>query len=536
MKQQQRRQQPRQKKNSKVKFNPSQQQQRVNFEAKQKPTSVSDMDRKLETASKAFNDISWYTKNAQLLRDAASLPMNTQLGNRLFPNRVGSAGNDAKSVPGILSIEFVPSFGITEADNNHSPLDVALTNIYSFVRHANSGSANYDRVDLGLYLICSDSAFMFYNWMQRLYGICMTFNGYNRYIPQALVKANYVNYDDILMHLNDFRAFMNQFALRCDCLWIPSNMPIFVRHSWMVSNVYKDSENDRSQLYQFVPNGFYRYDETSSSSGGFAKFVPFNFDTPLSYNDIVNYGNSIINSLLDSEDIGIIAGDIRKAYGESNLFSVNTTSEDYRVEPVYNSEVLMQIENSNAFGSFGTSWERGGFDITQDVDNQSLIFNPECVLAEDSFGHATQKIFLNFHHDNVTPEDIMIATRLTTQYSAVEKPAQGLHCYIQACGSEIVTRYRYFQNLFTENGRILSDVPFSTFISASFADYISDLVVFRCRPAIYFQKKSGPTNSPIYVYSPFPAVEVDNFTYVEENTMVNLHTTALFSELGVPIN
>lgn len=496
-----------------------------------------------QKSSSAYNDISWYSRNSQLLRDSANLPMNTQIGNKLYPNKIGNSGS-SDAVPGVMTIKYIPCFGISESDNNHSPLDVALTNIYSFVRHANSGSANYDRVDMGLYLICADSCFMYYNWMKRIYGIAMTFNGFNRYIPQALIDGNYVDYNDILVNLNDLRAFMNQFALRCDCLWIPSNMPLFIRHSWMCSNVYKDAENDRAQLYEFVPEGFYKYNELDSKTGGFAEFQMLRdmYDAPMTYNNIVELGNQLINAMLDSEDIGIIAGDIRKAYGANNLFTVAVTDESYSVEPVYNSEVLMQIENSNAFGAFSTSAQAGLFDITQDVDNQSLIFNPECQILRYSAPLCTQKVFLNFHHDNVTPEDVMVATRLTVQYESTS-PIMGGHTNILACGSEIVTEYTVYYNEFTSQGRDLKSFDFTTYNGGDAATVDPNLVhrlsVFRSCPVHYFCRlvSPGTTGQPYSMTIPgYPAIEVDNFTFVEENTLLNLHTTALFSELGVPIN
>lgn len=113
-----------------------------------------------------FNDPSWYYNSEQILRDVASFSFMKPLGYPLrYQNQVGpTAGSNTVMmngfsgfVPGVLSVQVGLTPGIST--DSQSPLNLAATNIYSFVRHKNSGSRNYDSPDLMLYLLAMDSLF-----------------------------------------------------------------------------------------------------------------------------------------------------------------------------------------------------------------------------------------------------------------------------------------------------------------------------------------------------------------------------------------
>lgn len=98
--------------------------------------------------------------NPQLVKDVASLSFRTPLGSPSgLPSRSNPVGRDRRSIPGIMNLYFVPTIGSSTAGES-SAINIAAKNIYSFVRHENSGRINYDAPDLMLYLLALDSAFM----------------------------------------------------------------------------------------------------------------------------------------------------------------------------------------------------------------------------------------------------------------------------------------------------------------------------------------------------------------------------------------
>lgn len=92
--------------------------------------------------SHKYNDVSWYTKNPQMLIDAASYSYNTPLGTPVPYQKLLSGvpnyttGTNPCAVPGLMSISFVPTIGVSV--DSISPANVAAQNIYSYVRYMNS--------------------------------------------------------------------------------------------------------------------------------------------------------------------------------------------------------------------------------------------------------------------------------------------------------------------------------------------------------------------------------------------------------------
>lgn len=130
------------------------------------------------------NDWRWYANNQQLLKDFANFPYGAPVG-RTVPGYYPTA-NSGSAVPGLCTIELVPSIGVSK--NENSAINVSARNIYSYVRHRNSGSTNYEAPDLMIYLMAMDSIYSFLSWMKRLYGLMMDYTPYNRYYPKLLAE------------------------------------------------------------------------------------------------------------------------------------------------------------------------------------------------------------------------------------------------------------------------------------------------------------------------------------------------------------
>lgn len=414
------------------------------------------------------NDPSWYYKDANILNDVASFSFNKPLGTYMdtFETLSDIPGNryvldEFGIIPGVLSMKIAPSPGISL--DAQSPMNLAATNAYSYVRYKNSGSVNYDSPDLMLYLLAMDSIYSCWNWLKRIYGLASTYSQTNRYLPKALLVANRVDMDDLLNHLADFRAYLNVKANEISAFCVPATMSYNIRHSWLFSNVYTDSNTRKAQTYIYVPAWFYKYDEMTSSKGG--QLVPLNVTQDWTYSSTepnlfkVSELKNILNTMLEavnySEDIGIMSGDILKAYGDSGLFKVSTFEPDYRVEPVYNREVLTQIENANPIALVAGDYVN--FKITQNPDTNWIEYNPKFGMT----GPGTyNRGWVNFHWDNPTPADVMVATRLKVTYTFETDPSAD--AYITSCGSEILTNWEIYGYTYGSDGRAFVKSPIGT--------------------------------------------------------------------------
>lgn len=398
----------------------------------------------------------------------------------------------------------------------------------------NSGAKNYDQADLMLYLMALDSAYMYWNWMKRIYGYLRTYSQYNKYMPRAYAEAESLQFDDLISNLSDFRLYINQTAAKLSAFCVPAVFPLFIRHSWMCSNIYKDSGLLKSQQYMFIPSYVYKYDETGSEYGG--QLIPVQvtgFSTYLKFSDIVTTMNSIIDAIAYSEDIGVMSGDILKAYGQEKLFKLPTLEPDYMVEPVYNEEVLNQMHNSTTTVPFNvtTSWK-----ITQDPTTGFLTFNPSFAPTPVVF----KRQIINMPWDNVTPANTMVGTRLITvlkenSQTSIANPE------LDACGSEIVIKNRIL-TMFTNGTFGVLDVSnhnflINTNISGSSNPslpfglvHLGRVSQFDWHPLYYMWAQ---TAEHVFTYCGTLG-DVSNYTLMNSEDISKLHYTAIMSEFNIP--
>lgn len=300
------------------------------------------------------NDPSWYISTEQLIKDTASFSYAYPVGAKLD---VGTWGGDINksSVPGIFAIKTAITYGYT--DTMASPINVAARKMYTYIRHANSGRANYDTPDLMIYLAAMDQAFAYLSWMRRCYGIMSTYNSQNRYFAEAAVLAGGGDYSDLIGNLADFRAYINTYALKISSMCIPGDIGFINKHMWMYEGMYLDKELDKAQVYMFYPDSTqWRAFGLYEDAGALIGLYDSNNGNECNVHDtwglksIISHGNRIIEPILAEQDFAIMSGDILKAYGEDKVYKAYGIDEVYSVIPVYDSLVLDQIQNLTLLG------------------------------------------------------------------------------------------------------------------------------------------------------------------------------------------
>lgn len=218
-----------------------------------------------ESDDNSRNDVNWYSPDKQILNDACRIPFSWPTG---YPFR-NSGGlvydNIDASIAGILSQGVMPTIG-----NAKSPDDVvntAMYGFYSFVRHMNSGSKNYDPADLMIYALAIDSMYYWISWGTRIYAtLCMYSQG-NRFLPRDLCDAQSIDFNDFSTNMASFRSQLNQRITKVATFLIPSVMPIFQRHSWLFSNYYIEGDTVKDQIYFYYPEGYYVFTYDSDGAG-----------------------------------------------------------------------------------------------------------------------------------------------------------------------------------------------------------------------------------------------------------------------------
>lgn len=446
---------------------------------------------KFEDASdfrRMANDPQWYFKDKSTLNAVASFSYSTPIGSDLLPTEVYDLTDlDVMSsmnctIPGLMAIRVGLTPGI--ASNAQDPLNLAAQNVYSFVRYKNSGAKNYDTPDLMLYLLAMDSIYSCWTWLKRIYGYTSTYSQLNKYKPMAYAAADHVDLSDIYAHLADFRAYINMTADRISAFCVPATMTYMVRHSWLFTNIFTDQDIKKPQEYIYVPAWFYQYDEMSSSKGG--QLIPLDVCYDYASKPLYTFASlrilmdSLIEAVMYAEDIGIMSGDILKAYEQSGLFKLSGIDADYKIDSMYDRRALSQIENANTWfcrwSLSNAKIENSGiplkvFSITQDPDTNFLKFRPTYTTTNTAsypYRNCPIGAYLNFHWDDPSPEDVIEATRL--MWSG-EVAGDGQTWTLTSVGSEMVTDIKMyvfcqqteFLQPYVRNAPLkLQEVPFTT--------------------------------------------------------------------------
>ena len=366
------------------------------------------------------NHIQWYVPDQNLLTDVASIPFNYRVGDDMPVKTTSTNGTDFTQdtyvEPGVMAIRFTPSYG--DLDTPTSAGNVASQAVYSWVRHANSGSRNYDSPDLMLYLLAMDSVYMGITWCQRLISYVMAYSRDTRYTPQALVNAMGVQWSsDLVGSLPAMRSRLNQMILKATTLAVPRALPIYERHSFMCANVYCDDTWPRTQFYIFNPDYLWKFslDEEQKGQLRTIEFGVAGTTTSQGWSAIgqapwstfFSAVEGCINAIYADEDAGIMSGDILKAYGKENLFQLVTVPDDVMGVPIYDAEMLEQIHNAFALGATSAST------IVQEIPEPSTGLGPYLHATYVSGFTATAGMnrILDLHMD-LTPANVMRATRL----------------------------------------------------------------------------------------------------------------------------
>lgn len=523
------------------------------------------------------NDIAWYSHNPELLKAGASVGFANNVGQRM-------PFSDGNSFPGVLTLAWYPTYTGT----NESALQQAKESYYSFVVHANSRNQSYDANDLMLLTLAGADVLSMIAHGIRAYGIMRNFDQTNEYTPQALVRAMGFDYNDLKNNLPNMWFDINELVAQSHQIWIPNNIPLVARRFWMNSNIYYDGTSTKSQFYMFVPAAAMGYFEKSINSGGVLRplynnelnigrptgLVDFAYNAIhytetgsalYSWADYLAIVNKQLSLILDSSDRGLIFGDILKAYGADKIYALNEIDVNYKVSPVYNQEVLTQIENATIcrFPSVG---------LAQDLNTNTLV-NFLNISQEGDYttiGGARSALtgigeneILNFHFPGQpTPEQVMIATRLkaigferTGMY--VNISGESTLTYVEptdlnlwfpySTGSEVIRDSGIFYWQYNTTGTsgvkalAVADWIGPVNLSANlgtFLQYVSAWTKFDWAPWLYLMNNTDDPDAAKQD-SALPARDVygdaDNFAIINYQDVYKMHKAAMYSLFGVPV-
>lgn len=497
--------------------------------------------------SKPTNDPRWYGAYPELLRDAASIPFSWSSGTLTDLTGNSQISNTFRS-PGIMALGLVPSIG--RASNNSDPVNVASTAIYSYVRHANSGSANYDSPDLMIYLLAMTQVYSAITWLERIYSEVTLYSQRNRYLPRGLVFAENVDFDDVNMHLADFRYGINILINKAASLSVPNDMSIFNRHAFLYQNIYTEGTSVKDQLYMYVPQAFWKFAIPTSGGAGSLVSQPVGGlygHAVWKADQLIQFVGSLLDPIIGSEDMNIMSGDILKAYGQDKLIKLVSLDEVRPIAPIFDIAVLEQMKNATIVYTNSELY----IDVTQNVSTNALQSSPMAIvkttdsttdIERDIVGllqsYAFNRLLTTTTYD-ATPELVMESTRLMAAASGVTMYNNGNKwLYIPLyTGTEVAVSCSYI----SYKGSNLDSMTVScNWEINSMGSAISGFIGFAQRISRMSNFDFAPLFQPIlsmngtWQHSEM-IWDIDNYAVLTPQDLQRIHEAALLSEFSVPI-
>lgn len=495
-----------------------------------------------ETKNQAYskeNDVSWYSRFPQLLKDAASFPYAYLAGASFDLDNSYTSNNASLSnirLPGVMRLAYIPTIG--PAGDAQSPVNVAARNIYTYVRHVNSGHANYDAPDLMMYLLAMDSLYNFHSFIKRIYGVARLYTPTNRFYPSTILKAMKLDPEEIYANLSNLRSYINMYAVKLGALCVPRDMDYYTRHSWLNEGLYVDSMSNKAQTYFFMPEGYLQYDNTSATGTSLTwqsylhMMMSGEEVDHVNLTLLFNLGNNLLNAVMNDEDFNIMSGDILKAFGD-RIIRVETIPEDYYVLPAYSEEVLSQIHNA----TIGKD-NLNAYVISQNPNvNHGYITSNLTFKAEAATGPWPSFIntsrFINMMKDDVTPGETMVATRLCIAGAGSETDESPIG--IRFYGSEVITSAYMFMvsNAPVNKGIMVTqrieDDSATKFVAKDVLNLIY-VPQFDWAPQIWCINNDTPDDRKL-----LPAFDVNNYTIIDPQSLARMHEVSLISLFDVPL-
>lgn len=474
------------------------------------------------------NDPSWYMQYPSLLDSSANYKFNTPLGGSID---IGGAYSQM-SVPGIMRFDTHVCPGL--AIDVDSPINIQSRKLYTYMRALRSGSAQYDPSDVMAYLLAIDSAYCYYFAMKRLVGTVNRADVNNRYLPSALVSAQGFNYDELQKNVANLTTYLQTYVTRLSSFFIPADMTLLARHSTIFSNIYMDKASAKAQYYLYNPSGYYKYVEVADTmQPASLKFVRFT-KVVNTLEDIYTMGESLIRPLVNSGDINQISTDIYHAFKDRGLYTVADIPMYYMFEPVYDVEMLNQLQNARSIGQVDTD------DIVQDVDKGILVFNPKVYGPTEAVGAQlyTNDTLLSVEYGYTDTPHVMTSTRLcvSLSFNTSTKKLQ-----IESVGSEFIEGIHVYDFIWNQNTRelrrqelekgvLVVEKPVEDLGLQQLMNAFSVTTTFDFHPMInIWLKVDANTYKHLGLNYDF-----DYVTVLDKVELNKLHSAALLSEFFVP--
>jgi hypothetical protein len=442
------------------------------------------------------NDPELYKRVISLFETSANLP---------FPVKKGRPITSTYTPEGVAAVfTWVPTIGTTRKVKELSPFMVAAKDLFGTIRGRNSGSTNYDAVDLMIVTLAIDSIMIHVRQALRALRTANRTEDLSPVTRKHIVETMGWDCDDLVANKDRYLNVLNKAIVDLNTLYLPGGLSYFTKHSYLATWILTEKDTNEEGYKRtnfYIPNcpGYFIYDEANGE-------LDYTEVTgTMTADKLKQMFDRMLSPLINSDAVEIMTGDIKNAVdkgaiSESAIIKLEPlTSDSISVSPYnYDKDMLMQLRNAMITSPLSGQYIKQ-FSIHQAVDNgtpyiyQGDIISPSAgpvgIQVTNAISHVTDwwsdsmdelkdliignKPLIVTTHDCPQPDEVIESTRLLFSTNYFE-PIDGMdvnhaHWTLSAHGSEIVTKVRlyYYESEAKFNNDVISYID----ILNSFEDF-----------------------------------------------------------------
>lgn len=487
------------------------------------------------------NDITFYNRNPQLIKDAARIPFGNQLGRPI------ALGTDytTTGLPGVCALRMIPTIGLAKTASD--AVNIAASQLFTFVRKNLSTVASYAPADVLMYVAGIDNIFAMYGHISRIFGIVNNYAAENLYYPDGLLYAcgfSGAALKDLKNHISDYRIRFNNLVYKAASLYLPVDFGIVKRHMWLFSNYFLDQMSSKAQTYIHVPYGYYQLNETLSDNGTALEFVklPAQFTA---FSQLLDNFDAQIEAYRNSDSMLKIAADMRRAYENHNPWTLSYIPEDFRILPIADKTVLTQVMNTDVLMNKVVTVPTANWNVIQSVDHNIVTFDPSFQATFADMGltaSGAQQIVnitdawerggkvLNYYDAEVSEDTIVESTRGVVTFKVTQSDTAIFWKYTSIPADVCVGADIILLDI-SDNSSTYAQLPinqFSMLFPHSNDQFIwmAYIHMFDWYPTLYTPMGSDGLLVPF--------VQLDNYTAVAQYALARLNENIMLSMWQVP--
>lgn len=489
------------------------------------------------------NDFAWYNKNPQLLTSAGSLIFSKRYGDlynsiRYTGSNYSMQDTGNRSVAGVVRALYAPFISAMGTDAD--PINIAAKNLYTWLRHKNSGAKVYEQSDLIQVMLSSGSVKAAIEFAKKLLRCVASYSAVNRFSMRHIIPYSDTEFSNMVSNLANYTTRLNMIIAKATSIIIPKDIPVFSRWKWLSANVFRDDDLRKCSYYTFQPYYLWHYDWVNHKCTQSTLLVT-------SFNGLLNAIEAEIDNLLGYEDYGTISGDILKAYGEGNIDITTGMNLGEIQDPTLDKDAVNQFKNMIITSPSST------YELNQVAPNTQLL-KTVCTDADIQSALPGKYVYDTSHNDSALDEGFTYLPKLVvssdqptieecveqTRFSSVIKSAHvngNTLLYLDEVGTEVICGCRAFY---------FADYNFSTLQKTQDLDTL--LFNDKDSPDTFDEFRGrvismGVKGDPQFAYITYDGTDLyalqyfegENITVLDEQYLQAIHKACVLSEWTMPM-